>query len=37
MKINEELAVLTALQKVVGSRLDAVRAAADAGMRQSYD
>ncbi len=37
MKINEELAVLTALQKVVGSRLDAVRAEADAGMRQSYD
>ena len=36
MKINEELAVLTALQNVVKERLDAVRDEADAAMVSDY-
>lgn len=37
LSINEELAVLTALQKAVKARLDDVRAQADASMLDSYE
>lgn len=37
MRLNEELAVLTALQKLVKQRLDEVRAEADADLRAAFD
>lgn len=37
MRLNEELAVLTALQKLVKKRLDEVRAEADADLRAAFD
>ena len=37
MKLNEELAVLTALSKYVKARLDGVRAMADREMKKAYD
>ena len=37
MRLNEELAVLTALQKMVKKRLDEVRAEADADLRTAFD
>lgn len=37
LSVNEQLAILTALQKAVKERLDAVRAEADATMLESYE